>query len=853
MAFFDDRKALHQDSARLSKPVNNHNFYLDLSMDSALTSVDPQPDQTTSSQQQLAGSHTLYMPIDSPPTPAPSPGPSNLMAVIYGERPSKSFSSSLNHPLGSNSTTLSPLLALPQNPALRRQYLSAIIHACTPTELLFISTTIAPLLKRDFLRALPPELALHVLRFVDTPKTLARAAQVSQWWRKLVNDESLWKRMCAQYEFIPPPHDRFRGSHSRRKGKDRLLYTKDHDQPERAEYISTIPRNPSTSRHTSGLPINFSYRKHFKYSYSLMQNWHNGGHLLQAHKIPLSSSNPEAGVVTSLALDDDWVVVGLANCRIHVFSAHSGILARTLVGHDLGVWAVCLVHEGGYMGGPDLQDRNRQQTGGSGSGMKNQKRKRKKRGVRSAASVEIEEDEDSEGDIDTINSNIYNCAIGSHTSGLSPTNHANSSAVTDTDPPPHQFVPPSLRTALGLHDNDTDVDNDSEYSEDDQDTWAGHSVFDEDAESDDVFMNEDTPSSSSNRRRRFQYSNKPSNATNSSEGWGQPGALVVSGGCDKVVRVWDIRSGYCIYVLRGHTSTIRCMKVLHNRPIAVSGSRDNTLRVWDIQRGRMLRVLEGHVASVRCLDVCGNRVVSGSYDYTCRLWNVDTGQCLHVLQGHMSQVYSVAFDGVRIASGGMDTTVRVWDAETGECQATLQGHTALVCQLQLSPTMLATGGSDGRVIMFSIPPLDSSSNNSYPNLHPLQQFPSQSQSRYSQPPYQSDSSPAHFQVLHRIAAHDSSVTSLQFDHRFLVTGGNDGRVRLFETQTGNYVRDLSEPSETVWKAAYGPQAEGCVIMCRRQGKTVLEFWSLKPRGERVRNRDTEKRKELNEKEKMRIG
>ncbi|KAJ3764512.1 hypothetical protein FB446DRAFT_801275, partial [Lentinula raphanica] len=179
--------------------------------------------------------------------------------------------------------------------------------------------------------------------FVDTPKTLARAAQVSQWWQTLVNDESLWKRMRAQYEFIPPPRDRCGGSHSRRKGKDRLLYTKDHDEPGRAEYISTIPRNPSSSRHTSGLTIDFSDKKHFKYSYSLMQNWHNGGHLLQAHKMPLSSSNPEAGVVTSLALDDDWVVVGFANCRMHVFSAHSGILARTLLGHGLGVWAVCLV------------------------------------------------------------------------------------------------------------------------------------------------------------------------------------------------------------------------------------------------------------------------------------------------------------------------------------------------------------------------------------------------------------------------------------------------------------------------------------------------------------------------------
>ncbi len=125
------------------------------------------------------------------------------------------------------------------------------------------------------------------------------------------------------------------------------------------------------------------------------------------------------------------------------------------------------------------------------------------------------------------------------------------------------------------------------------------------------------------------------------------------------------RDRYCIYILRGHTSTIRCLKVLHGRPIAVSGSRDRTLRVWDIQRGRLLRVLEGHSQSVRCLDACGNRVVSGSYDCTCRVWDVDTGACLHVLRGHFHQIYTVAFDGVRIASGGLDTTVRVWDASTG--------------------------------------------------------------------------------------------------------------------------------------------------------------------------------------------
>ncbi|KAJ3735082.1 WD40 repeat-like protein [Lentinula guzmanii] len=843
MASFNNRGGFRHSSARPLNPDFNRKFHSDLPMNSILAAVDLEPEQTSQQQQQHGASQTLYMPIDSPPTPAPSPGP-NIMAIVHGERPSPSFDLSAR-------TTTAPIspLALPQNPVLRRQYLSAVIHACNPTELLFISTTIAPLLKRDFLRALPTELALHVLGFVDSPKTLARAAQVSHRWWRLISDEALWKRMCVLYAFDKDkPHRNCIGQ-SQRKGKDRMPLVED-DEHIRSGQLSAMLRNRSTSHPT--YTDSFSYQEHFKYSYSIMQNWHNGGHLLRAHKVPASSTNPESGVVTSLALDEDWVVVGLANCRIHVFSARTGVLARTLVGHDSGVWAVCLVHKGGYMGGPDCV---RQQEGGSGT--RNGKRRKRKSTRESQKGEDYEEIEEtvsrsprrpearsrhSEGDVNTINSNAYNLSIGGHTSRWATTNHTNVNASSDADPPLNQFIPPSLRIALGLKPVNDDPNNiradcggeEEESDWDDQTAWDEHSVFDEDAEVGDVDMDEGSPGTGS--RRQSRYPGKPSNVTGSSDGWGQPGALVVSGGCDKVVRVWDIRSGYCIYVLHGHTSTIRCIKVLHNRPIAVSGSRDNTLRVWDVQRGRSLRVLAGHVASVRCLDVCGNRVVSGSYDNTCRLWDVDTGECLHVLRGHLHQIYSVTFDGVRIASGGLDTTVRVWDAETGECKATLQGHTALVCQLQLSPTMLATGGSDGRVIMFSLPPLHSSNQT---HRHPHQSHHSEHQANQANP----------FQVLHRIAAHDSSVTALQFDQRFLVTGGNDGRVRLFETQTGNYVRDLSEPSESVWKVAYGPGAEGCVIMCRRQGKTIMEFWSLKPREGRV---DVERDRAEREKERIRI-
>jgi F-box and WD-40 domain protein CDC4 len=40
-----------------------------------------------------------------------------------------------------------------------------------------------------------------------------------------------------------------------------------------------------------------------------------------------------------------------------------------------------------------------------------------------------------------------------------------------------------------------------------------------------------------------------SDVCNASQGWGQPNTLVVSGGCDKVLRVWDVRSGYVNFSL----------------------------------------------------------------------------------------------------------------------------------------------------------------------------------------------------------------------------------------------------------------------------------------------------------------
>ncbi|KAI1282268.1 WD40-repeat-containing domain protein [Xylaria sp. FL0933] len=261
--------------------------------------------------------------------------------------------------------------------------------------------------------------------------------------------------------------------------------------------------------------------------------------------------------------------------------------------------------------------------------------------------------------------------------------------------------------------------------------------------------------------------------------------ILVSGGCDRDVRVWDMTNGACLHTLRGHTSTVRCLK-MSDANIAISGSRDTTLRVWDIRQGVCKNVLVGHQASVRCLEIKGDIVVSGSYDATAKIWSISEGRCLHTLTGHFSQIYAIAFDGQRVVTGSLDTSVRVWDAHTGEPIAVLQGHTSLVGQLQLRGNTLVTGGSDGSVRVWSLEKMC---------------------------------------PIHRLAAHDNSVTSLQFDDTRVVSGGSDGRVKVWDVKTGHLVRELIT-AESVWRVVF--EDEKCVAVANRGARVMMEVWSFSP-------------------------
>lgn len=80
-----------------------------------------------------------------------------------------------------------------------------------------------------------------------------------------------------------------------------------------------------------------------------------------------------------------------------------------------------------------------------------------------------------------------------------------------------------------------------------------------------------------------------------------------------------------------------------------------------------------------------------------------------------------------------------------------------------------------------------------------------------------------YQPIHRLAAHDNSVTSLQFDDTRIVSGGSDGRVKVWDLKKGTLVRELSQPADAVWRVVF--EEEKAVIMASRNQKTVMEVRS----------------------------
>ncbi|HEY9639972.1 MAG TPA: WD40 repeat domain-containing protein [Coleofasciculaceae cyanobacterium] len=105
------------------------------------------------------------------------------------------------------------------------------------------------------------------------------------------------------------------------------------------------------------------------------------------------------------------------------------------------------------------------------------------------------------------------------------------------------------------------------------------------------------------------------------------GQTLVSGGSDKAIKVWDLKTGQLRNTLQSDSGSINAVALSPDGQTVISGSADHRVRIWDLTHNSYPRILTGHPEEVNWVGVTpdGKTVISGSYG-AIKQWDLATGR-----------------------------------------------------------------------------------------------------------------------------------------------------------------------------------------------------------------------------------
>jgi len=248
---------------------------------------------------------------------------------------------------------------------------------------------------------------------------------------------------------------------------------------------------------------------------------------------------------------------------------------------------------------------------------------------------------------------------------------------------------------------------------------------------------------------------------------------------DQTARLWDATSGRPLGQPMAHSEWIRAVAFSPDGKTILTGSSDRTARLWDAATGQPIAKPLKHRDEVLAVAFSpdGKTILTGSADRAARLWDATPGRPIGQPLQHQAPVWTVAFspDGKTVLTGSFDKTARLWDAATGQPTGQPLEHQGYVTAVAFSPdgNTVLTGSSDKTARLWDAA-------TGQPTGQPLE--------------------------------HQGNVGAVAFspDGKNVLTGSGDKTARLWDAATGLPIGQPLEHRDAVYAVAFSPD-----------GKTIL--------------------------------
>ncbi|KAM6931553.1 ATG16 autophagy related 16-like 2 isoform 2-T2 [Lycodopsis pacificus] len=146
---------------------------------------------------------------------------------------------------------------------------------------------------------------------------------------------------------------------------------------------------------------------------------------------------------------------------------------------------------------------------------------------------------------------------------------------------------------------------------------------------------------------------------------------------DLVFPVWFSSSARvpvrALQVLEAHEQGINAVRFSSSSQLLATGGTDREVKLWEVRSGSLTHrsTLNGSTEGITCIefDPAGFRILAASYDKSALLWRLDDSVPKLTLTGHRRKVTAARFSGClhQVVTGSADGTIRLWDLQRAAC------------------------------------------------------------------------------------------------------------------------------------------------------------------------------------------